>query len=342
MTNQIGLAIVGCGNMANAHAHNLKAVPDATVVALCDINRANLESFWQKHYQADKSIRLYDTFEELCQDPPAQLRAVDIITPHTCHFPQAMAALDHGWDVLLEKPMVTHLPHALALAKKVEQTGRHFQIAFQAPFTQEFAYIRQVLDAGGLGELQTINAHSFQEWTTLSRGTWRHEPSLSGGGQMYDTGAHLFNAITWLIGRPVKEVFCWADNKDTPVDVNAVMTMRWGSAHPGGSDLLGSVTISGNTPGWQEGIWLAGDKGRIHTGIHGGWVEHIDHKGNKIKYPPVTQLGYNPIQNFILCLQGKAEPRSPARFGILHSWLMDALYASVRERKTITLGSPPI
>jgi predicted dehydrogenase len=113
------------------------------------------------------------------------------------------------------------------------------------------------------------------------------------------------------------------------------MTIRW----EGG--VLGSVTISGNTPGWQEGIYIAGDKARFVTGIHGGRLEHYDRKG-QVKYPLVTQPGYDPNANFIACLQGRAEPRSGVRYGILHSWLMDALYQSAQEGRPVQLTKPPL
>ena len=332
----VNLAIVGCGGMAGSHARNLKDVPDACVVALFDIKRENLEKFHREHFKSDPAIRLYNSIEELVADPPKELRAMLLATPHTVHFPHAMLALDKGYDVLVEKPMVTSSDHARQLDLKIKQTGRHLQVAFNSTFSPEFAYIRDVISRGDLGELQTINAYSCQGWKNAVAGTWRQDPALSGGGQMYDTGAHLFNSIAWLIDRPVTDVYCVLDNKGLKVDINAVMTIKW----EGG--VLGTATISGNTPGWQEGIWISGDKGRISTGIHGGRLEHFDAKGQLIKYPLVTQPGYTPIGNFVACLLGKAEPRCPVRYGILHSWLMDGLYQSAREGKPVKLTRPPI
>ena len=336
MADKVNLAIVGCGGMAGAHAWNLKSVPEAEVVGLCDIKRENLEKYHKEKMDGKESIRLYDSIEQMFKDPPKDLRGVVLVTPHATHFPQAMACLEHGYDVLVEKPMVTSSDHARQLKKQIEKTGRHLQVAFQAPYSQEFAYIREVLQKGGLGELQTITAHSCQGWKGAVAGRWRQAPAISGGGQMYDTGAHLFNAIAWLVDRPAEEVFCWLDNKGTPVDINAVMTIRW----QGG--VLGSVTISGNTPGWQEGIWISGDKGRIGTGIHGGRLEQVDAKGQTMKYPPVTQKHYTPVENFVGCLLGTAEPRCPVRYGILHSWLMDSLYKSAAEGRAVKVPPFPL
>lgn len=336
MAGQIKLAIVGCGGQARFHAHCLTSVPEAQVVALCDINPQAMDTYWRERFAADKSIRRYRDFASLMKDPPKDLRGVVIVTPHTCHFPQAMEALAKGFDVLVEKPMVTSSAHAQKLAQQIKKTGRHLQIAFQAPYTSEFGYIRDLINRRALGELQTVSAFSCQGWLSGTKGTWRHNPKMSGGGQMYDTGAHLFNALAWLIDRPAVEVFCQIDNKGTAVDINAVMTIRWEG------DVFGSVTISGNTPGWQEGIVISGDKGRIATGIHGGRLEHYDQRGQLIKYPRVTQTNFTPISNFVHCLLGGATPRCTVRYGILHSWLMDALYDSAKKKRPVKLSKPPL
>jgi predicted dehydrogenase len=330
MPEKVKLAIVGCGGMAGEHIKNLRLVPEAEIVGLVDIRPAAYQQKIKEMLGGDEKIRTYGSLDAMLKSPPAGLRGVIIVTPHTLHFEQSVACLDHGYDVLVEKPMVTSSAHAHALKAKIESTGRHLQVAFQAPYSQEFAYIREQIKAGTLGELQTVTAYSCQGWKTLCANSWRHDPKQSGGGQMYDTGAHLFNSIAWLVDRPAVEVFCITDNKGLDVDINAVMTIKW----EGG--VLGSVTISGNTPGWQEGIWIAGDKGRIATGIHGGRLEQVNEKGI-VKYPQVTHAHYTPVENFVHCLLGKADPRCPVRYGILHSRLMDALYESARERRPVTL-----
>ena len=313
--------------MAGSHAGAINAEPLAEVVALCDVKRENMERLRDQFTNKDH-IRLYESYAALL-DHSDGLDGIVLITPHTQHFEQCMAALEHRLAVLVEKPMVTSSRDARMLQEKLDSTGLHLQVAFQAPFSAEFAYMRDVLKKNGIGELQTITAVSCQGWRDVTRGSWRQDPALSGGGQMYDSGAHLFNAICYLVDRPVEEVFCWSDNKGTRVDINAAITIRWQG------DVLGAVTISGNTPGWQEGIWLSGDKGRFVTGIHGGRLEHYDEKGHLIKYPPVTQQHYTPIGNFVQCLAGRAAPRCPARYGVLHSCLMDALYKSAREGQPV-------
>src|SRR5690606_1729217 len=92
---------------------------------------------------------------------------------------------------------------------------------------------------------------------------------------------------------------------------------------------------------WDEGVIIAGDKGRIHTGIHGGRLEHYDGR-NKIKYPPVRYPHYSPDKAFVYALLGREEPLCPVRYGILHSWLMDALYKSAKTKAPVKLTKPPL
>jgi predicted dehydrogenase len=336
MADKVKVAIVGCGGMGTQQTLSFLKVPDAEIVAICDIKPENMAKLHKEHLKDDPKIKRYDSLAALLKSPPEGLRGIVLVTPHTLHFEQSIAALDAGFDVLVEKPMVTKSEHARTLKEKVDQTGRKFLISFQSTYSQEFAYAREQLKSGGIGELQTVLAYSCQGWYKGCKGSWRHDPALSGGGQMYDTGAHLFNSLAWLLDRPATDVYCILDKKDVPVDINAVMTIKW----EGG--ILGSVMISGNTPGWQQGIWLCGDKGRIRIGIHGGPVEQYDEKGDRVLYPQVTQKHWTPQSNFVAVIKGEAEPCCPVRYGILHSWLMDALYESAAKGTPIKLTKAPL
>ncbi len=336
MSEKIKLAIVGCGGMSHAHGGWLNDIPEAEVVGLCDINRENMEKLWKAKFGAREEIRRYDSMEKLLKNPPKGLKGIIIVTPHTLHYPQAMAALDAGYNVLVEKPMVTESAHARKLAEKVKKTGLLLQVSFQASYSCEFAYIREAIRSGRIGELQTVTSWSHQGWKHYGpKYSWRFDPKMSGGGQMYDTGAHLFNAIGWCMDRPVEEVFCWLDKQDMKVDINAVMTIKWAGG------VMGTAVISGNSPGWDEGIIIAGNKGRLHTGIHGGRLDHFE-GANKIKYPTVNFPHSTPDRNFVNCLLGRAEPMCPVRYGILHSWMMDALYKSAKTGKPVKLSKPPL
>jgi len=149
---------------------------------------------------------------------------------------------------------------------------------------------------------------------------------LSGGGQMYDSGAHLLNAMMWLMNDPVVEVACFYDNCDSPVDINGVAIAKFQNG------AFASIAIGGNSPQFATEIQIQTDKMRIVTDQYGGKLEMYGQNGKRI-YPHVPALAANqgdrpvgtPHLNFVNAMLGKEKLRAPVRYGVLLSALMDAM-----------------
>jgi len=329
----IHFALVGCGNMANWHAQQMANISDAKVVALVDIIEPRARQFKEKYFP---DAAVYDSFDEMLEKPPRQLDAVILVTPHNVHYPHAKASLQRGLHVLCEKPMVTSVEHAYDLWRTVEQTGRQLGITFQAPYTREYTAIARMRDTGELGKVQIITGWLAQDWMQRTRGTWRQDPAQSGGGQMYDSGAHVLNGMMWIMNSPVVEVGCFYNNAGSPVDINGVAIMKFANG------TLGSLAIGGNGPHWDVSIQLQTDKVVVKTGPHGGSLDITTHKGRKV-YPQVETddhpSAHTPHLNFVRALQGQEPLRAPVRYGVLLSALMDALYESA-EKQTIVQVQP--
>ena len=327
----IHLAIIGCGGHANSHAAALKLLPDARVTALVDVLPERAEAFRQKYFEG---ASVHTNFDDFLKNRPDDLDAVVICTPHTMHYPQCKAALLAGLNVLVEKPMVTASAHAYDLWKIVKQAGKQLSIAFQAPHSAEFQYLKSLRDSGKLGTVQIVQGWLAQGWLKNTANTWRQDPSLSGGGQMYDSGSHVLNAMMWLMNEPVVEVSCMIDNKGAPVDINGVAIMRFRSG------ALGSVGIGGNSPGWNVRVSLQTDRLQAITGPHGGFLEISDEK-----YPHVpastAPAAFTPIRNFVETLAGREQLQSPVRYGVLLSALMDALYESAERKAPVKVEPVP-
>jgi predicted dehydrogenase len=332
----VNLAIVGCGGMANWHAQTLLKIPDAKVVALVDTVTEHTKTFREKYF---KDAAEYDSFTKMLDKPPGKLDGVILITPHTLHYSQAKMALEYGLNVLVEKPMVTSSEHAYDLWKTVKRTGKLLGIGFQSSHTDVFGYLAAERDAGRLGKFQLIQGWLAQNWLGGTKGTWRQDPALSGGGQMYDSGAHLLNAMMWLLNDPVIEVACFYDKCGAPVDINGVAAMKFQSG------VLASFAIGGNCPPFQTRVQIQTDTMMITTDNYGGSLEMLGKDGRKI-YPHVKQevdnpAGGTPHLNFIRALEGKEPLRAPVRYGVLLSALMDALYESADSRKIVQVKPVP-
>jgi predicted dehydrogenase len=332
----LNLAIVGCGGMANWHAQQIQKIPEIKVTALVDNVPAQTKTFKEKYF-ADAAE--YESFETLLEKPPARLDAVLLVTPHTLHYPQAKMALEHGLHVMVEKPMVTSSVHAYDLWKTVKLSGKQLAITFQSPYTEVFGYLADEREAGKLGKVQLIQGFLSQSWLTGTRGKWRQEPALSGGGQMYDSGAHLLNAMMWLLNESVVEVACFYDKCGSPVDINGVAALKFESG------ALGSFAIGGNCPAFLTNIYIETDTMLITSDNYGTRMDMTGKDGKKI-YPHVKQEATHPAAgtphlNFIRALEGKEQLRCPVRYGVLLSALMDALYESADTKKIVKVKPVP-
>ena len=325
----VRLGIIGSGGMGRYHGRIFtQQVPEAAIVALADPNPAMLEQF--KTEVDPEGQRVEATFADHRQMlENVQLDGVVIVSPHSHHFQQAMDAIDAGCHVLIEKPMVIRTADAQALIRHAEEKQRVVSVAFPGPFSREFQYIRDVIARGELGDISLIRGTCAQNWISQVGGTWRTMPELSGGGNLYDSGAHMFNAMLYLTGRSATDVYALTENKGQQVELSASVALRFS----GGA--LGAAVVSGDAAVMEQDIYIQGTHGSIKTSIYGGQLEHWEGK-DKVRYPvvpPTTTLQ----QNFVDCIKGRASTPSPPVLGLRQARLMDAIYESARTGNPVSV-----
>ena len=317
------VAFLGCGGIAGKHVRSLKGRDDVEMVAGCDVDTEIVEKFFARHLDDGASAppAFADAAAMYAKTKPD---AVVICTPHTLHYEQAVQALDAGCHVLLEKPMVTSAEHAYAIQEKVEQADKVFVVAYNTPCTPEFQYLREQIRAGAFGRLELVNGHLSQDWRRLTTGQWRQDPALSGGGQAYDSGAHLLNSLCWSVEANIESVHAFVDNMDCDVDINSSINIRFTNG------VFASIVVSGNCPAGSGRMTFVFDGGRVDIdGWGGSWIEIYDGH-ERVKYPSVTGEPLSPAGNFLDAILGRDEPRTSAENGIIHSELMDAIYESAK------------
>lgn len=333
---KVRVALLGCGNIANKHSIAARTIPEMEIVGLCDIRK---EAFGELHAKGLSHLKkLPPTFT----DAPAMYAktkpdAVIICTPHTLHYDQCVTALDHDLHILVEKPMVTRLSDALDLEKRVERSGKVLSVGFNTPCTIEFQKLRDIVRSETYGKLRTVSMYLSQPWYQHTAGTWRQDPKLSGGGQLYDSGAHPLNSLTWTVESDIAEVHAFVDRLDRKVDINGTLNIRFANG------VLASVAINGESP---EGCFASFmfERGKVDIDPWmARWMKIEEWTGGytarTIKYPEMPYKDSAPTPNFIDTILGRATPGTTARNGVIHSQLMDAIYDSAR---TGLPAKPPV
>lgn len=332
MSETIRLAMLGCGGIMNKHARQSARLPEAEIVGLADPVEAHMDRLITRSLgHLDSPPPKFETAAEMYEKTRPD--AVVIATPHTMHYAHACEALDAGCHVLMEKPMVTDLAEAVDLEKRVAASGKVFCIAYNTPCSVEFDKLRSIVRGGELGPLRVVNLYLSQPWYFLTKGSWRQDPKLSGGGQMYDSGAHALNSLCWTVEADVEEVFAYIDRLDSPVDINGVAAIRFANG------VMASVAITGEGPTGAHSAWIFQyGKVEIHP-WQAGWIDIVagspeNPRGEKVKYPHMPGTDGEPLDNFIDAILGRAEPRTTVRNGVVQSQLMDAIYRSAKTGRS--------
>ena len=322
------MAILGCGGMSGQHAKRYKKHPDVEIVALCDVNQEIAEKYIERNLaDADNKPAIFTDAAQMYAE--AKPDAVTIVTPHTLHFEHGLQAIEAGLHVFMEKPMVTDSGDAHKLKEAVEKSDKTFVVGYNSSSTPAVSWVRNAIREGKFGKLETVTGWLAQSWAKGTAGSWRQNPALSGGGQMYDSGAHIFNSLVWTVESPVESVFAFTDNLDTPVDINSVVAIKFANG------VLATMTINGNSQSAGAGMVYNFEQARVEfDGWNGNWVKAFgagyDNAEIEIELQGEAQ---NPDDNFIDAILGRAEPATSALNGINHSELMDAIYQSAATGK---------
>jgi predicted dehydrogenase len=192
-------------------------------------------------------------------------------------------------------------------------------VSYQRHFQAEFRYIKAKIDSGESGKVQYISVLQSQEWLRAVKGTWRQLASLSGGGQLNDSGSHVLDIILWTTGQSVDTVAAFVDNKGTEVDINSTLSMMF----KGGA--MGNVAIIGDGMGWHEEITIWCEDMAFF--VRDGKLTIVDRAQNKLKCENLTG-GSTPDKNFIHSILGKVPCESPFECGLEVIRLTEAAWAS--------------
>jgi predicted dehydrogenase len=319
----VRVGIIGAGAMARHHIRTMLGRADTELVALCEPSDAaflaTAEEFTARSAAVPPNEPDWSRFVECYA---SALDAVVIITPHIFHSAQATACLEAGLDVLLEKPMVMDAAEAAALMTTRDRTGRLLVVGFPGSLSPQIRTAARLIATGEVGSLLNIDALVWQDWRRHTVGTWRQDPAMSGGGFLFDTGAHMLNTVADIAGEDVSELAAWLETDGDPVDMRAVVMARLASG--------ALVTMNGcgrAIPSLGSDIRIFCERATIRTGVWGERLE-IQRTGSK-RLTSVRSVATRTVWEQFLAVRAGREPNpSPPEVGLRMARLWDAIRES--------------
>jgi len=247
--DRVRVGFIGAGRISDLHALEYGINPNAEIVAIADVNAeqaAARAAAW-----GFPDARIYTDYRPLLDD--RNVDAVEVLLPHHLHCEAALAALDAGKHVSLQKPMTTTLAEADRLVERAKTAKGVFRVFENFIFHPTVTKAKELVDQGAIGDLVSIRiksnpGRSKTAWQVPAYAdAWRQDRSKNGGGPLaFDDGHHKF-ALGWHFMGPAEEVHAWIS--ETPrrgggiIDAPGIVSWKFPNDRYGNLELVYSPDL---------------------------------------------------------------------------------------------------
>jgi predicted dehydrogenase len=342
---KVKIGVIGCGTIGSVHTNAYAKVENAEVVALCDILPDRLAEKAKLHNVA----KTYTDYNQLLADP--EIEAVSVCVPNNMHAPIAIAALNAGKHVMLEKPITLNQNLARDIIAARDASGKQLQMGMVWRQKPSARLVKEVIENGRLGEIYQIRVKLIRRRGIPGLGGWFTTKACSGGGGLIDIAVHFLDLVMWAsnnwdptrvsakvyskFGSPIKDyhyVSMWAGppKMDGTFDVDdyAAGFIRFGKK------LTLSFEVAWACNAEDESyVELLGDKGGVTCGSNTGKTIFRTEVDNRIadvevRYDNSGDGFVKELTKFANAVQGKGEVPATGEQGLVAMRLLDAIYRS--------------
>ena len=191
--DKVRVGIIGCGGIANGkHMPSLKKLRHVEMVAFCDIIVERAQKAAAEYGVPGAAV--YTDYKELIARD--DIDVVHVLTPNKQHSFITVDALEAGKHVMCEKPMAINSAEAKKMLDAAKRTGKKLTIGYQSRFRPNSMYLKQMCDAGELGEIYYARAQAVRRRAVPTWGVFL-DAENQGGGPLIDIGTHALDLTLW-------------------------------------------------------------------------------------------------------------------------------------------------
>ena len=198
---KVTFAILGMGDRGTVYAAKILRFPEqAEITAMADLRQEQLER--ANKYLNLPQERIFHSAEDLLAQP--KLADIMVIaTQDQQHCQHAIAAMEAGYDLLLEKPIANRLEDVVKIAKTAKRLGRRVLVCHVLRYTVFYKQIRQLINDGVIGTVQSVEASEsvgyFHQAHSFVRGNWHNTEKSS--PMILAKCCHDMDILQWVIGK---------------------------------------------------------------------------------------------------------------------------------------------
>lgn len=272
MELRFGIVGGGGGYIGDVHRHG--AIMDDLAILVCGCfsrSREKNVATGKKWHIYDES-RIYDNYRQMAEEESKRedgIHFVAIATPNSSHYEIAKCFLEHGINVMCEKPLACSVAEGLELQKIAEERNLQFGLTYTFTGYAMIRQIREMIEHGAVGDILYVNSEFPQDWLIAAlsndhsdQALWRLDPAVAGSSLCTaDIGTHCEQLITQATGLKIKRVLARFDKypRNLPLESNSTVLLDLGN------DITGTIWTSEIALGYEceIAIRIFGTKGAI-------------------------------------------------------------------------------
>ena len=196
---KLKIGIIGTGWIAECHMDSYLKMDDVEIVAGADLVPGKADAFFKRY--GLENVRTYPSHKELIDNE--ELDAVSVCTYNMTHAECTVYALEHGVNVLLEKPMCVTLDEAVEIRRAEKKSGKVLSIGFQPRFDANMKEIKKIVESGELGRIYYIQTGGGRRrGIPTPYGTSFIAKETGGIGALGDIGCYSLDMVLNAVGYP--------------------------------------------------------------------------------------------------------------------------------------------
>jgi predicted dehydrogenase len=344
---KLKLAFIGAGGVLHHHMRHLKPVQNVDTLAAADVSEGALA--WAKEQFGIP--HLFTDYRRMFKELP-QIDAVCVCTPNLLHAEHAIAALEAGKHVLVEKPMALNAKDARRMVAAAAASGKQLVVGFQHRFEPKSRMIKRFIESGAIGRILYVRAQALRRRGIPSWGVFGCK-DLQGGGPLIDIGVHALETAHFLMGSPrplsaTASTFRYIGDKPSEVETEwgpwdhksytvedlAVGMVRF----DGGAMLSIETSFAAHIERDVWNVQVMGEKGGADYAT--GQI-FTDQAGHMVNLAPAHLSQTHPFEykmrHFVEVARGVRYNEVPPEHGVRVQEIIDAIYASAEAGREVEI-----
>jgi UDP-N-acetyl-2-amino-2-deoxyglucuronate dehydrogenase len=266
-SKKMRVAVIGCGHIGTRHIKALGQSHLFELAAACDIDPGVRASI-------DNDIPFFTSIEELIASGPA-FDVASIATPNGLHESHAIAMIQAGHHVMIEKPIALSKDSCLRIIEAAEKTGREVFCVLQLKYSPVAKWLKQLVAKGVLGKLYLAQVNCFwnRDARYYTKESWHGTKQLD-GGVLFTQFSHYIDLLYWLFG-DFRNIYAslnvYRNAHLTEFEDTGVVQFEFAG---GGTGNL-NFTTAARDANVETSLMIIGENGSIKVG--GQYLDEIQH-----------------------------------------------------------------